>query len=78
MGMDPRQTEDRVLAPIFGADGVARIVARASAGEDLRAVLGEYDVLDGIDLDDLLDPTRYTGLAADLVDGVAAPPETHP
>ncbi len=65
-----------VLGPVIGADGVAGIVAAVHRGEAvgdaLRAALASAGA---VDVDALLDPADYTGLADVLVDeAVAAPP----
>lgn len=64
------------LAPTLGADRVRELVAAAGAGADLAALLRAEPALGDIDVDDVLDPAQYTGLAARLVDGLdAADPE---
>ncbi|MEV7694345.1 lyase family protein [Microbacterium sp. NPDC089189] len=81
-----------VLAPVLGADEVARIVSAAGAGGDLRQLVvdaleaavdrapGAPHPSDGVDA--LLDPANYTGAAAALVDravraaGPTTPEET--
>jgi 3-carboxy-cis,cis-muconate cycloisomerase len=57
------------LTPVIGKDGVSRIVAAAGRGEDLRALVRDaVAAADArIDLDDLLDPSNYIGLAPALV-----------
>ena len=59
-----------VLTPIIGAARVKDIVARAGRGEALRVILaGDPDLAAaGIDVDELLDPAHYTGLASRLVE----------
>ena len=67
-----------VLGPVLGADRVRRLVAEAGRGADLADLLRAEPALAtaGIDVDEILDPANYTGLAADLVDrAVAAAPE---
>jgi 3-carboxy-cis,cis-muconate cycloisomerase len=71
-----------VLTPILGADEVSRIVASASTGGDLRRLV--VDALEAAvdrapgaphpadDVDALLDPAGYTGLAGALVDRAVA------
>lgn len=64
------------LGPILGAERVAQIVAAAGAGEDLAALLraepGLADLdADALDIDALLDPVGYTGLAGELTDRIA-------
>lgn len=63
-----------VLGPIIGAERVAEIVAAAGRGADLAGLLRAEPGLEGtgIDIDDLLDPARYTGLAGVLVDRVTS------
>ena len=60
-----------VLGPVIGRDAVARIVAQVDAGRDLaevvRAEVASTDAAD-VDVDALVDPARYTGLAGALVD----------
>ncbi|WP_249354204.1 lyase family protein [Microbacterium sp. 2FI] len=63
------------LGGLVGADRLAGIIAQAGAGGDLRALLQAEPELAGLDLDDLLDPARYTGLAGHLVDRLAPAPE---
>ena len=62
-----------VLGPRIGPGAVSDLVARASRGEDLRAILAADPAVarTGIDLDALLDPAQYTGLAASLVDDLS-------
>ncbi|HEX5859876.1 MAG TPA: lyase family protein [Microbacterium sp.] len=54
-----------VLGPLVGTGAVAALV---SGGEDLDTALRAMPELEGIDIEDLLDPARYTGLAGSLVD----------
>ncbi|MGW9112219.1 lyase family protein [Microbacterium sp. NPDC055683] len=64
-----------VLGPLIGSGAVADVVARAGAGGDLAALvhaaLAEAGV-SGVDVDALLDPASYTGLAGRLVDEATA------
>lgn len=60
------------LDPILGADRVRELVSAAGAGEDLAALLRSEPALNGTDIDELLDPARYTGLAGRLVDELVA------
>jgi 3-carboxy-cis,cis-muconate cycloisomerase len=57
------------LAPVIGKDAVGRIVAAAGQGGDLRALVREAVAAAGaqIDVDALLDPANYIGLAQSLV-----------
>ncbi|WES63332.1 lyase family protein [Microbacter sp. GSS18] len=59
-----------VLAPVLGADAVARIIARAAGGESFEGLVREAVSASGadVDIDDLLEPARYTGLAGRIVD----------
>lgn len=65
-----------VLGPALGKDAVATIVATVAGGADLAETLrraladaaAEGVDVDGIDVDALIDPHRYTGLAGALVD----------
>ena len=61
-----------VLGPRIGADGVAALVAAAGAGRDLRQLVAALPEASGLDVDALLDPAAYTGLAAQLVDEAVA------
>ena len=70
-----------VLGPVLGAERVRRIVAHAGRGGDLAALLRAEPELAaaGIDVDEILDPANYTGLAGWLVDhtlAAAHPSET--
>jgi 3-carboxy-cis,cis-muconate cycloisomerase len=62
------------LAPLIGADTVAAAIAGATTGGDLRTLLEAPLAARGlrVDLDDLLDPARYLGLAAAFVDETLA------
>jgi 3-carboxy-cis,cis-muconate cycloisomerase len=51
------------LGPVLGKARVAAIVSSAGRGEDLAALLRNEPQLAGVDLDALLDPAGYTGLA---------------
>ncbi|SFS12728.1 3-carboxy-cis,cis-muconate cycloisomerase [Microbacterium sp. cf046] len=57
-----------VLTPIIGKARVSQIVAHAGRGGDLAALLHAEPALAGLDIDALLDPAGYTGLAGALVD----------
>ena len=59
-----------VLGPVLGAARVKELVAAAGEGGDLGELLrAEPAVVESaIDIDDLLDPAAYTGLAGALVD----------
>jgi 3-carboxy-cis,cis-muconate cycloisomerase len=71
-----------VLTPVLGTDEVTRIVSAAGAGGDLTALVREaleaaVDRVPGAahpadDVDALLDPAGYTGLAGALVDRAVA------
>lgn len=58
-----------VLGPVLGAARVKQIVTEAGAGADLAELLRAEPALEeaGIDVDALVDPARYTGLAARIV-----------
>jgi len=58
------------LSAVLGKDVAAGIVAAVADGGDLRALVAEA----GGDPDDLLDPARYTGLAAAFVESLPPPP----
>lgn len=55
------------LTPVIGKDAVGRIVAAAGRGEDLRALVRDAVADTGVDVDALLDPSDYIGLAPALV-----------
>lgn len=63
-----------VLTPLIGAERVREIVAAAGRGEDIGALvrdLPEVRARSGaraLDVEGLLDPARYTGLAGEFVD----------
>lgn len=57
-----------VLGPRLGKARVAELVAAARDGGDLATILAAMPDLSGIDVRELLDPARYTGLAGVLVD----------
>ena len=61
-----------VLGPLIGTDRVGELVAAAGAGGDLRGLVGAIPEAAGVDIDALLDPANYTGLAGELVDGAVA------
>ncbi|MDP9027176.1 MAG: 3-carboxy-cis,cis-muconate cycloisomerase, partial [Actinomycetota bacterium] len=65
----------------IGAARVQEYVDRASRGEDLTALLAADPELAGVDLAELLDPTRYLGAADALIDvalaSLAAPAPRH-
>ncbi|MDQ0643279.1 lyase family protein [Microbacterium murale] len=56
------------LAPVIGTDAVTRIVAAASGGEDLHTLVADAvrDSGAALDVDELLDPEGYLGLAEHL------------
>ncbi len=56
------------LGPILGAARVRELVTAAGAGEDLASMLRAEPALEGVDIDAMIDPAHYTGLAARLVD----------
>jgi 3-carboxy-cis,cis-muconate cycloisomerase len=57
-----------VLKPRIGAVRFAEVIDRASAGEPLAALLRALPEVAERDVDDLLDPARYTGRSGALVD----------
>ncbi|WP_448808032.1 lyase family protein [Agromyces bauzanensis] len=63
-----------VLGPRIGRERVAALVASASAGADLGALVRALPEAADLDVDALLDPANYTGLAARLVDDAVRPP----
>ncbi|UUT36186.1 hypothetical protein [Microbacterium elymi] len=64
-----------VLTPLIGKDRVAALVQAAAGGGDLAAAVRALPEASGIDVDRLLDPSAYTGLAARLVEDAIAPEE---
>lgn len=59
-----------VLRPLLGADRTALLIATATDGAHLERLLRDEPALADFDLDAALDPTQYTGVAAELVDRV--------
>ncbi|WP_228484605.1 lyase family protein [Microbacterium cremeum] len=59
-----------VLTPLIGAEGVRGIVAAAARGDDIATLVRGFAAVReaGVDVDALLDPARYTGLAGEFVD----------
>ena len=57
-----------VLKPRIGAARFEALVAAATAGEDLRALVGALDEASDLDVDALLDPANYLGVAVALAD----------
>ncbi len=57
-----------VLTPLIGRERFAALIASASAGQDLRALVAALPEAAQLDLDDLLDPAAYVGLADALAD----------
>lgn len=57
-----------ILGPLIGADGVKMLISAAAGGEDLAGLVRALPETAGIDVDALLDPARYTGLAGRLAD----------
>lgn len=66
----------RILTPLIGADRFSDIVAQANDGEDLGAMIRALPEAAELDVDDLLDPAGYTGLAAAFVDDLAERPQS--
>ncbi|QAY61706.1 adenylosuccinate lyase [Microbacterium protaetiae] len=63
-----------VLSPIIGKDRVAEIVSAAATGDDLAILVRQaMPAASALDVDRLLDPAAYTGLAAPLVDDAIEP-----
>ncbi|MBO1900420.1 adenylosuccinate lyase [Leucobacter weissii] len=68
-----------VLGPVIGAERVRRIVAEAGAGGDLGELLDAEPRLaeagfGRAEIDELLDPANYAGLAGELVDDLTRSP----
>lgn len=57
-----------VLRPRIGAARFAELIRRAASGEQLAALVHALPEASGLDVDELLDPARYTGRAGELVD----------
>jgi 3-carboxy-cis,cis-muconate cycloisomerase len=72
-----------VLGPALGAQRVSRLVSEAAAGGDLASTLAGTPEIAALAAErgatpeafvaDLLDPSRYTGLAGALVDDAVRP-----
>ncbi|MET0734215.1 MAG: lyase family protein [Microbacterium sp.] len=60
-----------VLVPLLGKTRFDALIAEAGSGGDLAALLRLQPETAGSDIDGLLDPAQYLGLAGPLVDGVA-------
>ncbi len=60
------------LGPMIGTARVSQLVASAGGEKDLAAHLRAEPELAGVDVDALLDPANYTGLADRLVDGATS------
>ena len=58
-----------MLTPLVGADRVRELIAAAGRGEDIAALVRELPEAQALDVDALLDPSHYTGLAGEFVDG---------
>jgi 3-carboxy-cis,cis-muconate cycloisomerase len=56
------------LGAVLGKARVAAIVSAAGRGEDLAALLRAEPALESVDIDALLDPAGYTGLADALIE----------
>ncbi|MCP2635718.1 lyase family protein [Microbacterium sp. HD4P20] len=61
-----------VLGPRIGADRVGDLVTAAGAGGDLRQLVAALPEAADLDVDALLDPAAYSGLASQLVDQAVA------
>ncbi|MFT4233839.1 MAG: lyase family protein [Microbacterium sp.] len=57
-----------VLTPYIGAERFTALIAKANAGADLAELLRALPELDGLDVDELLDPLNYLGLAPRLAE----------
>ena len=60
-----------VLGPLIGKDAVSSL---ATGRQHLADALRAMPELEGVDIDELLDPARYTGLAGSLVDDATGTP----
>ncbi|MFG6503902.1 lyase family protein [Microbacterium sp. P05] len=63
-----------VLVPLIGRERFAGLIRAASDGGDLAALVAALPETAGLDLDELLDPAAYTGLARQSVDRLADHP----
>lgn len=57
-----------VLVPLIGTERFDALIARAGSGEQLATLVRAETEASGIDVDALLDPGRYVGLAGELTD----------
>lgn len=57
-----------VLTPLIGRERFTALIASASGGEDLRALVAALPEAAQLDIDDLLDPASYLGLAVWLAE----------
>jgi len=60
------------LEPRLGRSAVQALVDRAAAGEPLATLLAAEPALAGVDVEALLDPAGYTGVAGQLIDRALA------
>lgn len=67
-----------VVRDRVGADRLAEIVGEAVDGGDLTELLRAEPALEGVDVDALLDPAQYTGLADELAVAPDEPDPAHP
>lgn len=61
-----------VLTPLIGADRVTALVAQAIAGGDLAEAIRALPEARELDVDALLNPANYVGLAGSLTDAIAS------
>ena len=66
-----------VLTPLIGAERVRELVAAAGRGEDLAALVRQLPEARALDVEALLDPAHYTGLAGEFVDDAVERDGTH-
>ncbi|MFG6475926.1 lyase family protein [Microbacterium sp. P06] len=59
------------LIPLIGRERFAALIREAAGGADLGDLVRGLDEAGGLDVDDLLDPAAYTGLAGFAVDRLA-------
>lgn len=57
-----------VLTPLIGADRLRELIAAAGRGQDLASLVRQLPEAEALDVDALLDPAQYTGLAGEFVD----------
>lgn len=59
-----------VLVPLIGRQRFTDLIGEAATGADLADLVRNLPEASQLDVDEMLDPAAYTGLAAQLVDGL--------